>query len=288
MKKTIIVIFVIFVLLLIFLRGSEDTWICENGLWVKHGNPSADKPNRPCGTIRDRIKIDQPQINEAVVSPLEIKGEARGFWFFEASFPIELRDENGILVAQSLGQAQSDWTTDDFVPFESTMMFSFPKAKKGTLILKKDNPSGLQENDEQLEIPVVFGKTETIKVKVYFNNDKLDPEFSCNKVFPVEREVVKTSALARAALNELLKGVSEQEMAQGFFTSLNPDVIIQKLAIENGEAHVDFNEQMEYQMGGSCRVSAIRAQITETLKQFTSVKEVVISVNGRTEDILQP
>jgi spore germination protein GerM len=60
------------------------------------------------------------------------------------------------------------------------------------------------------------------------------------------------------------------------------------LTIEDGVAKVDFNEQLEYEVSGSCRVSAIRAQITETLKQFPTVKEVIISIDGRTEDILQP
>lgn len=32
-----------------FLSG-EDDWICQNNQWVKHGNPSAPKPNTPCGT----------------------------------------------------------------------------------------------------------------------------------------------------------------------------------------------------------------------------------------------
>jgi spore germination protein GerM len=131
-------------------------------------------------------------------------------------------------------------------------------------------------------------KEETIKVKAYFNNSKLDPEFSCNKVFPVEREIVKTPAVARAALEELFKGLTEAEKEAGFFTSINPGVKIQKLSIENSVASVDFDEQLEFQVGGSCRVSAIRAQITETLKQFSTVNSVIISINGRTEDILQP
>ena len=129
---------------------------------------------------------------------------------------------------------------------------------------------------------------ETIKIKVYFNNDKLDPEFSCNKVFPVEREIIKTEAIDRAALEELLKGASEKEKSEGFFTSINSGVKIQKLTIEDGTAGVDFDEQLEFQVGGSCRVAAIRAQITQTLKQFPTVQNVIISINGRTEDILQP
>jgi len=128
----------------------------------------------------------------------------------------------------------------------------------------------------------------TLKVKVYFNNNKLDPEFSCNKVFPVEREITKTQAVARAALEELLKGSSEKEKVEGFFTSINPGVKIQSLVIENGTAKVDFDEQLEFQVGGSCRVAAIRAQITQTLKQFPTVNSVIISIDGRTEDILQP
>ncbi|MDP3995631.1 MAG: GerMN domain-containing protein, partial [bacterium] len=63
---------------------------------------------------------------------------------------------------------------------------------------------------------------------------------------------------------------------------------IKSLSVEDGVAQVEFDEQLEFQVGGSCRVSAIRAQISETLKQFLSVEEVVISINGRMEDVLQP
>ncbi len=136
--------------------------------------------------------------------------------------------------------------------------------------------------------PCLFKPAEAIKVKAYFNNDRMDPEFSCNKVFPAEREIPKTQAVARAALEELLKGATEEEKNQGFFTSINSGVKIQSLSIKDGVAKVDFDEQLEFQMGGSCRVAAIRAQITQTLKQFPTVDSVIISINGRTEDILQP
>ena len=129
---------------------------------------------------------------------------------------------------------------------------------------------------------------ETIKVKAYFNNSKMDPEYSCNKVFAVEREIPKTDAVARAALEELFKGLTNTEKNAGFFTSINSGVKLQGLKIRDETAYADFDNQLEYQVGGSCRVSAIRAQITETLKQFPTIKNVVISINGRTEDILQP
>ncbi|NMC35476.1 hypothetical protein GYA49_00355 [Candidatus Beckwithbacteria bacterium] len=54
MKKIVIVILVIAVLIITiaFLRfalgGNEDTWLCQNGQWVKHGNPSSLMPSQPC------------------------------------------------------------------------------------------------------------------------------------------------------------------------------------------------------------------------------------------------
>ena len=236
------------------------------------------------------IRVENPRPNQTISSPLIIGGEARGYWFFEADFPVKLLDESGRLLGIAIARAQSDWMTEDFVPFEAALEFEVPTTKKGTLILEKDNPSSLPENADALRMPVYFAEIaeETIILKAFFNNDRLDPEFSCNKVFPVERRVPKTQALARAALEELLKGSTEVEKNQGFFTSINPGVKIQGLTIENGVAKVEFDEQLEYHVGGSCRVAAIRAQITETLKQFPTVDSAIISINGRTEDILQP
>lgn len=39
---------VVLLTLLFFLRGDEDTWICRNGTWVRHGNPSALMPEGVC------------------------------------------------------------------------------------------------------------------------------------------------------------------------------------------------------------------------------------------------
>ncbi len=250
-------------------------------------------PSQPSELAKDDlIKVKDFELNQIVDSPLVIKGEARGFWYFEGSFPVKIFDENNNLLGVAPTQAQGDWMTESFVPFEVSLAFSTSTTKKGTLVLEKDNPSGLPENADEFRIPVVFrdlaAQGEKIVVKAFFNNSNLDPESSCNKVFPVERAVDKTQAVAMAALDELLKGVSEEEKSQGYFTSINAGVKINKLVIENGTAEVDFDEQLEFQAGGSCRVSAIRSQIIQTLKQFPTIENVVISIDGRTEDILQP
>lgn len=250
---------------------------------------------------RDLIRITSPRPNQLVFSPLEVTGEARGIWFFEASFPVKLYDANGKLLATAVAQAQGEWMTENFVPFKAEVVFSKPSTDTGLLVLEKDNPSGLPENADELRVPVKFGSSETsLMVKAYFgrkanetslpyfNNSEMDPEFSCNKVFSVERQIAKTQAVGRASLEQLFAGPSSEEKEDGFFTSINEGVEIQSLTIESGSAKADFNSQLEFQVGGSCKVAAIRAQITETLKQFSSVTEVIISIDGRTEDILQP
>ncbi len=56
MKKFILILLLI--LLAIFVArflfgGNEDTWICGNGQWVKHGNPSAPMPETGCGEVEN-------------------------------------------------------------------------------------------------------------------------------------------------------------------------------------------------------------------------------------------
>lgn len=107
----------------------------------------------------DLIQLETPRPNQVISSPLTIKGTARGSWFFEASFPVVLTDWDGKIIAQGVAQAKSNWMTTDFVPFEATLKFVVDKASysnKGSLILKKDNPSGLPEHDDALEIPVIL------------------------------------------------------------------------------------------------------------------------------------
>lgn len=106
--------------------------------------------------LNDDIHVNLPQPNAKITSPLVVKGEARGTWFFEASFPVRLVLENGDELVTTPAEAQGEWMTEDFVPFEATLTFAQPIPQKGTLILMKDNPSGLPEFDKSISIPVVF------------------------------------------------------------------------------------------------------------------------------------
>lgn len=107
------------------------------------------------------IRLDNPRPNQTISSPLTVKGQARGFWFFEASFPVLLVDWDGRIISEGIAQADGEWMTTEFVPFTATLTFAVDKnvySDRGAIILKKDNPSGLPENDDALEIPIKFAK----------------------------------------------------------------------------------------------------------------------------------
>ncbi len=106
--------------------------------------------------LADLIIINSPRPNAKIASPLNVSGKARGNWFFEASFPVRLMDKNGNELANGTAAAQSDWMTEDFVEFLATFEFTAPPTTAGTLILQKDNPSGLSEHNNQLIVPVEF------------------------------------------------------------------------------------------------------------------------------------
>ncbi len=106
----------------------------------------------------DLIRINSPRPNTLIQSPLEIVGEARGFWFFEGDFPVKLLDDNNQEIAIGFVRTSEYWMTEDFILFEGVLEFTIPATNKGVLILEKDNPSGLLENADELRIPVYFKK----------------------------------------------------------------------------------------------------------------------------------
>ncbi len=109
-------------------------------------------------TVSDNLIINNLSKDTPIIDGFKIIGQAKGNWFFEGSFPIVLQDENGKVIVTTIAQATKDWMSPDFVPFEATLNFNVISDINGTLIFKKDNPSGLPEHDAQLAIPVLIKK----------------------------------------------------------------------------------------------------------------------------------
>lgn len=259
------------------------------GYWYWQSQQAPAGPNE----AQSDVIIDSVQSGAQIKSPLTVKGRARGTWFFEASFPFKVVDANGVVLGEELATANSDWMTINLVPFTGTIVFDEPTTATGFLVFNKDNPSGLPEHDAEFRVPVTFAPAndgETTNVKVYFQNEdamKAGKDI-CTTVIAVNRTITSVPTVGHAALEELLKGPSATETAAGYTTSIPAGVKVNNLTIVNGVAKADFSAALDNKVSGSCRVTAIRKQITETLQQFPTVKSVVISVNGETETILQP
>ena len=98
--------------------------------------------------------VSSPLANATTSSTFSVAGVAPGPWFFEASFPIEVRDGDGIIVGTTHAQAQAPWTTTNLVPFTATITLSPNFHGPASLILLKDNESGLPENDDSVTVPI--------------------------------------------------------------------------------------------------------------------------------------
>ncbi|MDB4977866.1 MAG: hypothetical protein JWM56_52 [Candidatus Peribacteria bacterium] len=105
--------------------------------------------------IANGLRMEEPLPGSIVQSPLVVRGEAQGSWYFEASFPIRLLDSHGVELASVPAKAQGDWMTADYVPFLASISFA-ATTDTGSLVLDKDNPSGLPQNAGTLVIPVRF------------------------------------------------------------------------------------------------------------------------------------
>ncbi len=139
-----------------------DARICPDGSAVGRTGPNcefAECPQVP-ESGPDMLMVTSPKPNDVVSSPLIVTGAARGNWFFEGSFPVGVTNEDDVIIGSGIATAQGEWMTTEFVPFIATITYTIASTtpqSNGTLILKKDNPSGLPEHDDSREIPIVFG-----------------------------------------------------------------------------------------------------------------------------------
>ena len=135
-----------------------DARLCPDGSSVGRVGPSCDfAPCPPIQKLDDLVRLESPKIGDAISSPLVVQGTARGTWFFEGSFPVVLKASDGTPIAKGPAQASGEWMTTEFVPFTATLTFLVPEGiSEGTLVLEKDNPSGLPENADQRSYPIRF------------------------------------------------------------------------------------------------------------------------------------
>jgi hypothetical protein len=279
MKKTLTTITITLLLLSIFIF-----YLLNRKEWFKNVDFTTKKTTKISSSQiikNDSIQIFDILKYQVISSPLSINGQAIGSWFFEGSFPVVLYDANGKEIVSEVAMAKSNWMTEDLVPFELTLNFTVPETKEGTLVFKKDNPSGLPENDEEISIPIKFSN-KTQLIKLYYYNEKEDkkinPHISCSEEFilPVERKVFLSKTPIKDTINLLLKGfISENEKQLGFSSEFPLEGFeLIGANFKNGTLILEFSDPSNKTSGGSCRVNLLRQQIEKTVEQFEGVEEV--------------
>ena len=114
-------------------------------------------------------------------------------------------------------------------------------------------------------IGVVAQTKDTMTIKVFFQNEKFNPnQEDCRKVYPTTRAVPRTKTAERAALEELFKGTTEEERRNEFW-SFTPDEtkdIVKGLNVKDGVAYLNFKKAVFEKLGNtttSCGGDFIRA-----------------------------
>jgi hypothetical protein len=149
-------------------------------------------------------------------------------------------------------------------------------------------------------------------IKVYFGNKNmaLSPN-DCTSIFPVERVVPNDLIVRRRAIEEFLAGPTPGEVAQGYFSGLptkeeiiayrdkiktetgaapyeGEEIKIKSVKILAGAAYVVFSKEFLAYGADPCRLGLIKAALRESLKQFPRVGGVMISIEGKENEMINP
>ncbi|MGC9125276.1 MAG: Gmad2 immunoglobulin-like domain-containing protein, partial [Caldisericaceae bacterium] len=105
------------------------------------------------------------------------------------------------------------------------------------------------------------------KIEVYYGNTVLNKDMiDCTKVFPVARRISENSknpVLDSVML--LINGPTKQELTDGYFASTPNNLTVNFVKETGNSIQVDFGKELMDVGGGSCKVGAIRAEITRTV-----------------------
>jgi spore germination protein GerM len=121
---------------------------------------------------------------------------------------------------------------------------------------------------------------ESMTVRVYFTRDE--------QPHAVTREVPRTEAVLRAALEELLRGPTPDEQAAGLFSWFSEETagMLNRVAVDGeGKAVVDFRDFRATIPNASTSAGSavLLGELNNTVFQFGSVRSVEYRIDGSCE-----
>lgn len=106
----------------------------------------------------DKPVISMPLVDKKLSYPITVKGIAPPGWLFEGSTTLKLLDKSGELIVQTTVMEDSPgaWMSGENVKFSGVVDIEKPDSPYGYLIIEKANPSGLPENYDLFDMPVIY------------------------------------------------------------------------------------------------------------------------------------
>lgn len=156
--KIVVIIIILLVVGFTFKLINDAEVAKENQNKEENFDPNKEPVIEPTykNASADMIQVELPYPGAVTGKEFRIIGKARGYWFFEASFPVELTTPDGQILGGGIATAEGEWMTEDFVNFTAEMQTPSAFIGPAILILKRDNPSGEPENDASVSFPITI------------------------------------------------------------------------------------------------------------------------------------
>lgn len=242
--------------------------------------PRDPAPAMPDDQSHRDLVLERPSAGQTVSSnPLVVRGRARTF---ENNVFIRIVDSRGNLMTTAVTTARGDM--GNLNPFETEVWLT--RDPGSHLVVELVEHSAKDGSVRALTRRQVPFSGELRDETLWFAVE--NPGNDCSRVLPVNRRIPATQGRIRALIEALLAGPTEAEMNEYGVTSPFPEgARVQGVNLSGALAVVDFNERMA-NVGGSCRVAAIRSSVEQTLTNLADVDRVEIRANGSADLALQP
>jgi hypothetical protein len=250
--------------------------------------PQATPAEQMNGVEERGIILEVPTEGATVGSTVTVSGRFDASAF--AAIAVTVTDEAGAEIGDVTVWDGPSATEESFERFSESFGVSLAGGAVRRIRIAITGTDATGAVVETVDRLVFAGEKEMLPVAVFLQNADQDQNSDpCSTVYAIPRAVSAETNIYRAAIEELLKGPTEEEASHGYATSLPPRVVLKDIGADaNGIVTANFDKTLDRRVAGSCRVGAIRLQIERTLQQFPEVRGVIIEVEGDSDEALQP
>lgn len=249
-------------LLLLFACGGQESQVA--------GRESAETTRDPRPVTRElNVRLESPRQSDVIrENPIVVRGQARTF---ENNVRIRVLDASQNLMVDTFTTAVGEMGS--FSAFEKEVFLARDPGPDVTVqAFESSAEDGSVQHLNSVTVPT---ELRLQKVSLYLHDPERSPT-DCSVVFPEERSVPVSKSMARLLVEALL---TDPMFPRGS--------AVRSVNLRNGVLTIDFNERLQ-NVGGSCRVAAIRAGLDRTLKQLPNVRAIRITSMGDEKTALQP